>query len=128
MDYPQIEFLLGLGLALSVSLSLGLSALLGGRQDSPLVLGLLALLVAPSLLPPMYIVYQILVYRTPAFGYALLFSFACIAVLVVLGVAWLGRRSLSPSGRIVAWLVLVASVAANLGLSYLLYRSLVPVP
>ena len=128
MDYPQIEFLLGLGLALSVSLSLGLSALLGGRQDSPLILGLLALLVAPSLLPPMYIVYQILVYRPPAFGYMLLLSFAFIAILVILGVAWLGRRGLSPAGKVVAWLVLIASVVANLGLSYLLYRSLVPVP
>jgi hypothetical protein len=128
MDYPQIEFLLGLGLALSVSLSLGLSALLGGRLDSPFKLGLLALLVAPSLLLPMFDIYLILTYRTPAFGFGLLFSFACIAVLVIFGVAWLGRRDLSPAGRVAAWILLVASVGANLGLSYLLYRSLVPVP
>jgi hypothetical protein len=128
MDYPQLNFLFGLGLLFTLVVNISLRILLSKVELSPWLLYLSWAALILNLLTALYIESLFLRYTTPAFNLQLGLGFLLMASLGALITASLYRRTDSArlAGVLFGAQMLVSLV--SLLIAFGLYRSLVPLP
>jgi hypothetical protein len=128
MDYPQLNLLFGLGLILALVINIGLRVLLSKLGVSVWLSRLSWLALLLSILSALYIETLFLRSTTPAFNWQILLGLLVIGGIGALITASLYQRVQSPGFAGILFAVQMIITLLGLGIAFVLYRSLVPVP
>jgi hypothetical protein len=127
MDYPQFNFLFGLGLILANVVSLGLRVLLSRAHLPAWISRVSWLALSLSLLSAVYIGYLFLRFMPPVFNQQIGVALLILGSVSALVTAGLYRLEIAARvARLLVGMQILTSLA-GVGIAFILYRSLVPI-
>jgi hypothetical protein len=128
MDYPQLNFLFGLGLIFSLVANICVRILLSKVRPPAWLSGLSWLALALSLLAALVIEILFLKFMTPAFNLQIGLGLLALGAIGALVTARLYRSQGLVRYTYILFAAQMLLCLAGLAIAYGLYRSLVPVP